>query len=530
MVEKLTQFLVLPTSAAEGEACYRFTLYLTLSCNSSFVDCSWGYILGDSRQNVPANTIPPSERTPPKQNSNTMTTISIPTTMKAFVVNDELTQRQPLDNDERRNPLLDNGTLQINYPVPTIPSPSYALLQILRAGICNTDLEILQGYMGFKGILGHEFVGRVVALHEQAQEDAKEMWLGKRVCGDINLGCCNNTDFISSSSSTLTTATSCPASLCGICTDSLGYNSTNPQMARNHCPNRTVLGILNQHGSFCEYMILPIQNLHVVPPNMKNEVAVFAEPLAAACRIVEQGLVNFRYHDKGDEDNDKAKISRAGDRVAILGDGKLGLCVAEILGREYLRCWKSTKITSRPSPPILFGKHTHKLELVQDSGVQTHLVSTSINENYNSNSSSSSNQTSQRVEISPNYRNKFDVVIDATGNPNGLDLAMSLCRPMGKLILKSTCAAGVQGFHSAPIVIDELMVVGSRCGPIDVALDVMNKSGDTDNDNDDNVGIPSLNMEKYITKSFPLSRVREALECAALKSTLKVQLVMTDDE
>ena len=385
--------------------------------------------------------------------------------------------------------------------------------------------------MGFKGILGHEFVGRVVALHEQAHEDAKEMWLGKRVCGDINLGCCNNTDFISSSSSsTSMTAATSSASLCGICTDSLGYNSTNPQMARNHCPNRTVLGILNQNGTFCEYMILPIQNLHIVPPRMKNEVAVFAEPLAAACRIVEQGLVNFRYHEIGDDDNNNAMRSRAGDRVAILGDGKLGLCVAEILGREYLRCWKSTKITSRPSPPILFGKHTHKLKLVQDSGAQTHLVSTCYIMNENNNNNSSGNQTSQRVEISPNYRNKFDVVIDATGNPNGLDLAMSLCRPMGKLVLKSTCAAGVQGFHSAPIVIDELMVVGSRCGPIDVALDIMNKSYEADYDNDDNVGIPSLNMEKYITKTFPLSRVRDALECAALKSTLKVQLVMTDDK
>ena len=377
--------------------------------------------------------------------------------------------------------------------------------------------------MGFTGILGHEFVGRVVALHEQVSEDVKDLWLGKRVCGDINLGCCNNnTAGIISSSSSMTTApssstTASTPALCGVCTDSLGYNSTSPQMSRNHCPNRTVLGILNQNGTFCEYMILPIRNLHVVPPQMKNEVAVFAEPLAAACRIVEQGLVNFRYSDNN------RKTTRGGDRVAILGDGKLGLCVAEILGREYLRCRKGTTINEDvPSPPpILFGKHIHKLNLVNDSGVQTQLVSSC----YIHDSDNSTNPTIQQdAVVSPTYQNKFDVVIDATGNPNGLNLAISLCRPMGKLILKSTCAAGVQGFHSAPIVIDELMVVGSRCGPIDVALDIMNNPGDDKKD-----GIPPLDMEKYITATFPLSQVREALECAALKSTLKVQLVMTDD-
>lgn len=157
--------------------------------------------------------------------------------------------------------------------------------------------------------------------------------------------------------------------------------------------------------------------------------------------------------------------------------------------------------------------------MVNDSGVQTQLVTTCYIENNDDENKGSQDE----VVVSPTYRNAFDVVIDATGNPNGLNLAMSLCRPMGKLVLKSTCAAGVQGFHSAPIVIDELMVVGSRCGPIDVALEIMNEKSAVD------VGIPPLNMEKYITHTFPLSQVREALECAALKSTLKVQLVMTDE-
>ena len=401
--------------------------------------------------------------------------------MKAFVVNDT-TQSNPIDN----------GKLCTDVPTPTIPSSSYALVKILRAGICNTDLEILQGYMGFKGILGHEFVGRVIELHEEATDEIKEAWLQKRVCGDINLGCCNFT----------------PPPECGVCNDTLGYNNTNNiQMSRNHCPNRTVLGILNQNGTFCEFMILPIRNLHVVPDGIPNDIAVFAEPLAAACRVVEQQcLVNFQCTD-----------STGGDLVAILGDGKLGLCIAEVLGREYLRhngSGNNEATTKLPHPPTLFGKHHDKLALVQNSGVQTQLVSTCYTND-------------KQDEISANYMNRYDVVIDATGSPNGLTMAMSLCRPMGKLVLKSTCAAGVKGFHSAPIVIDEISVVGSRCGPIDVALQLLEKNSVEASQNG---GIPPLRMEKYITKTFPLSQAREALEFAALKTTMKVQLVMTEEE
>lgn len=287
--------------------------------------------------------------------------------------------------------------------------------------------------MGFKGILGHEFVGTVVAFHNDTSQEIKQRWLNKRVCGDINLACCNN---------------NIPTKNCGICAGQ--YNEHNSQMSRNHCPNRTVLGILNQNGTFCEYMVLPIMNLHKVPSNITNEIAVFAEPLAAACRVVEQGLVNFHHQYRG---------GVRGGRVAILGDGKLGLCIAEIVGREYLRHYPSCDGSTNnnnddesqpPAPPTLFGRHENKLDLVNDSGVQTQLVSTCyIDDN--------------QEQISPDHHHKYDVVIDATGNPNGLTLAMELCRPMGKLCLKSTCASGVKGFHSAPIVVDELSVVGSRC-------------------------------------------------------------------
>lgn len=344
--------------------------------------------------------------------------------------------------------------------------------------------------MGFTGVLGHEFVGNVVALHGDADDDIKDKWMGKRVCGDINLGCCNNVN----------------TTVCGVCTDTLGYNQHSSQMSRNHCPNRTVLGILNQDGTFCEYMLLPLRNLHVVPDNVPDEIAVFAEPLAAACRVVEQGLVQFHYND-----NAAGAATRGGDRVAILGDGKLGLCIAEIMGREYLRCNSNSDAKKKAQPPILFGKHQSKLDLVKESGVQTQLVSSCYSDD-------------KQEQISPKHMNQYDVVIDATGSPNGLTLSMNLCRPMGKLVLKSTCAAGVKGFHSAPIVIDELMVVGSRCGPIDVALELLEKNSTEASEND---GIPPLRMEKYITKTFPLAEAREALEFAALKSTMKVQLVMT---
>jgi len=291
-------------------------------------------------------------------------------------------------------------------------------------------------------------------------------------------------------------------------------------MSRNHCPNRTVIGILNQNGTFAEYMTLPLQNLHVVPISIPNEIAVFAEPLAAACRVVEQGLVKFRYND------DNGEECRGGDRVVILGDGKLGLCIAEILGREYLRAVASHQEEGRngiggggvaPHPPILFGKHRHKLDLVKDSGVECRLVKECYMD-----------ETTME-EVSPKHANAYDVVIDSTGNPNGLTLAMTLCRPMGRLVLKSTCAAGVKGFNSAPIVIDELQVVGSRCGPIDTALELL-EGNSTEGVTENGMMIsPPLRMEKYITESFPLSRVRDALECAAKKSTMKVQLVMADE-
>jgi threonine dehydrogenase-like Zn-dependent dehydrogenase len=186
--------------------------------------------------------------------------------------------------------------------------------------------------MGFHGVLGHEFVGIVEDIGDgEGTATLKKKWIGKRVCGDINVGCAS----------------------CDVCQKSLDDKCC--QMSRNHCPKRTVLGILKRNGTMAEYLTLPVRNLHVVPDDVADEEAVFAEPLAAACRIVEQNLVSY----------DRKRP----DKVAILGDGKLGLMIAEVLGREYSRYGFTS------DKPVLFGKHQHKLDLVKDSGVDCRFVS-----------------------------------------------------------------------------------------------------------------------------------------------------------
>jgi threonine dehydrogenase-like Zn-dependent dehydrogenase len=227
--------------------------------------------------------------------------------------------------------------------------------------------------------LGHEFVGVVEDVAE-VSEDVKQQWIGKRVCGDINVGCAT----------------------CAVCQNTQNLDACCSKMSRNHCPNRTVLGILNRNGTMAEYLTLPIGNLHLVPDDVPDEVAVFAEPLAAACRISEQGLINY----------DKARP----DKVAILGDGKLGLMIAEVLGREHSRHGLPPD-----GRPVLFGKHQHKLDLVKNSGVECKFVSECQDEKaFNG--------------VASAHAAKYDVVVDATGSPAGLSLAAGLCRPMGTLV------------------------------------------------------------------------------------------------
>lgn len=389
-----------------------------------------------------------------------------------------------------------NGSLRKDIPIPK-PKQEEALIRVLRAGVCNTDLEILEGYMGFQGVLGHEFVGIVESVHSQDQ-DISDQWIGKRVCGDINVGC----------------------GTCGVCAnfpiDRNGCGKC-PQFSRNHCPNRTVLGILNKDGTMAEYLTLPLRNLHVVPDHVSDEVAVFAEPLAAACRIVEQNLVRYLDENGG---------SVPPDKVAILGDGKLGLMIAEVLGREHsLRvgdcscdCKRSgadqlnEQLQQYYPKPVLFGKHQHKLDLVEGTaGVDCKKVAECID-------------TSSFTGVSSQHEHAYDVVVDATGSPAGLKIAAGMCRPMGTLVLKSTCASGVEQFNAAPFVIDELRVVGSRCGPIDRALELL-AIDDNGESTEPSTAIEPLRVEKYITKTFPLAEAEAAIKCAAERSTMKVQIV-----
>lgn len=319
--------------------------------------------------------------------------------------------------------VVDGDSASLVQVAKPSPREGEALVRVLIAGICNTDLEIMKGYMGFAGVVGHEFVG--VCLSAPA---GFEHLVKQRVVGEINLAC----------------------GACGTC-------ETGGARARNHCERRTVLGIVNKHGTYADYLTLPARNLHVVPDCVSTENAAFAEPLAAACRVEEQGLVT------------------SGQRVAVVGDGKLGILIAEVLGRR--------------NDTTLFGRHPEKMALVTAD-----VTIASAND--------------------PLPARSFDVVVDATGTPAGLDAARQLCRPLGTLVLKSTCAAGT-AFNTAPFVVDELKVIGSRCGPFEPALDLLAKG---------------LDLTPLISATFPLAEVAEAVELAKRKGTMKVQIRCCADD
>lgn len=271
--------------------------------------------------------------------------------------------------------VFDNGLkLDNNYPMP-VPQKGEALIKVNTIGICNTDYEITLGYMGYKGILGHEFTGVV----EKAEN--KDL-IGKRVVGEINCGC----------------------GQCDWCAQGL----------ERHCFNRSTLGIWQREGCFAEYVCLPEKNLLAIPDNVTDEEAVFVEPLAAALEILEQ--VHIPPY----------------KRVIVLGDGKLGLIIALALNAAGL------DIT-------LVGKHEEKLNIAKAQGVKTELLN--------------------NLKIEKAY----DFVVEATGSITGFETSLALTKPRGTLILKSTIAASKE-FNLAPIVIDEITVLGSRCGQFAPAL------------------------------------------------------------
>lgn len=291
-----------------------------------------------------------------------------------------------------------------------------ALVRVLLSGICNTDLEIARGYAGFKGTIGHEFVGVV-------EESADRALVGRRVVGEINAGC----------------------GKCDLCRagDS------------RHCATRTVLGIHGRDGAHAEFLRLPVENLFAVPKNIADEHAVFTEPLAAACGILE-----------------RVSIARS-DRVAVIGDGKLGLLCAQVVALTGAQM-------------LLVGKHSSKLRIAERRGIET----------------ATPKQAAKR-------KGEFDVVVEASGAGAGFGLALDLLRPRGQLVLKSTFH-GQTELDAARIVVNEISIVGSRCGRFTPALDLLKKS--------------AVDVDSLISEEYPLSNGVHAMQRAAARGVLKVLL------
>jgi len=289
------------------------------------------------------------------------------------------------------------------------------LVRVRYAGICGTDLQILRGYAGFRGVPGHEFVGVV----EEADDEAL---VGKRVVGEINVAC----------------------GRCDMCRVGL----------KRHCRNRTVLGIKGRDGSFSEYLRLPAENLHEVPHEVSDEEAVFVEPLAAALEIVEQLHLEPSY------------------RVAVIGDGRLANLIAQVL-RYHVQELR------------VFGKHERKLRVLESLGIET------------------------TTSVSEDERWRYDVVVEVTGRESGLKTAIELVRPRGTIVLKSTIA-GDYRIDLAPVVVNEVRIVGSRCGQFPPAIAALRRR--------------IVDVKRLIDRVYPLEDHREAFDAAASPDTLKVLL------
>jgi threonine dehydrogenase-like Zn-dependent dehydrogenase len=305
---------------------------------------------------------------------------------------------------------------------PRHPEPPAAngdsVLRVLQAGICATDLEIVKGYMGFRGVLGHEFVAEVVASPN------KDL-VGQRVVGEINVVC----------------------GRCDLCLSGLS----------SHCRNRSVVGILNHDGAFADALRLPASNLHVLPRTVDNDAAVFVEPLAAAFQVVKQ-----------------VPSLDAKKWVTVLGDGRLGLLVAQVL-------------RDAGCPVRVIGKHPDKLALCEKWSIRSRPLG----------------------DIAP--RHDQDVVVDCTGSAAGFELAMQMVRPRGTIVLKSTAAAG-KALNLAPLVIDEINVVGSRCGPFREAIRALSEK--------------RIDVASLIHRRMRLDQGVEAMELAGRPGALKVILTM----
>lgn len=294
-----------------------------------------------------------------------------------------------------------------------------ALVRVLLSGICNTDLEIARGYAGFNGTIGHEFVGVV-------EESPDAALAGKRVVGEINAGCGE----------------------CELC--AVG----DPR----HCASRTVLGIVGRDGAHAEFLRLPVRNLFPVPDKVVDEHAVFTEPLAAACGIMERVAIN------------------SSQRVAVIGDGKLGLLCAQAIALSG-------------AAVLLIGKHAEKLRIAERRGIETAFPKTAVKR-----------------------KREFDVVVEASGSPSGFAGALELLRPRGTLVLKSTFEGpgNFDEINQARLVVDEISIVGSRCGRFQPALDLLKKG--------------AVDIDGLISEEYPLARGVFAMERAGKNGIMKVFL------
>jgi len=299
-----------------------------------------------------------------------------------------------------------------DYPKP---QTGEALVKVSMAGICGTDLEILQGYMSYEGVLGHEFVGVVV-------ESKNKDLIGKRVVGEINVGC----------------------EKCDSCKKGM----------QRHCPNRSVLGILNRDGAFAEFLSLPEKNLHVIPDSITDKQAVFVEPIAAAFEIKEQVLLKPDWH------------------VAIVGDGRLSQLIISVLKTSC-------------SDITCFGRHQNKLDRLEKLGIKT------------------------KIGIEPVEEFSYDLVVEATGSNSGFLDSMKLVKPKGTVILKSTIASK-ENLDLTPAVVNEITLVGSRCGPFRPAINAL-ASG-------------MISVDGLIDSEYPLEKFNEAFDKAKNSKTLKVVL------
>ncbi len=308
--------------------------------------------------------------------------------------------------------------LKTDYPKP-IPQKGEALIKVSMAGICNTDAEIIKGYMGYSGVLGHEFVGIVEEVN-----GADQSWVGKRVVAEISYGC---------------DSPECP--WCAV----KNYR---------HCPDRHTIGIWRKDGCFAEYITLPTNILFEVPENVIDEQAVFVEPLAAACEITEQLHIEPTH------------------KVVVLGDGKLGLTTALTLNAQNLDV-------------TLVGKHQNKLDIAKAQGVQTMLL--------------------EDLKVS----NNFDVVVEATGSVSGFETSLNLVKPRGVLVLKSTIATGKE-LNLAPIVINEITVLGSRCGQFGPALRLLKNN--------------RIDFKPFISKIYSINDAIEGFEANKAKNSIKIIL------